>query len=201
MTPFIQQLLKQSKSFNPGGVTLNLCHSCSQLARAALKDGDQWKRRQTCKSGSSDLSLYCVSLPSPRFHCESDGKAESSQEEWSALGKTHHLWHTLTHFLWSLFSWDSQGKNAFKWKWLCSCFDREEGMDKRRSELRRSVILVSLSYYNSLVCVNNDVVRCENYFLCIFGKFCVQMTSWKQNAAVQSQSFFAFHSFYWRLLL
>lgn len=54
----------ESKSFIPGGVTLNLSHSCSQLTRAALKDVDQWKRRQTCES---DLSLYCVSLPSPPF--------------------------------------------------------------------------------------------------------------------------------------
>ncbi len=102
-----------------------------------------------------------------------------------------------------------------------------------------SVILVSLSYYNSLfifqlnfififsdflfilvqvsgilLCVYlnkvpnfyfsfsvDNNVRCENCFLCICGKFCVQMTSLIQNAAVQSQSFFVFRSFYWRLLL
>lgn len=139
MTPFIHQLLQQRA--NP--LTLGVWHSTFATAevswpRQHWKTWISEKQRQLCESGSSDLSLYCVSLPSPRFYCESDREAESSQEEWYALGKSLNFWRTLTHFLWSVFLRLTK-KNAFKWKWLCSCFDCKEGKvsHERESELKR----------------------------------------------------------------
>lgn len=86
VTPFIQPLLQQRA--NP--LTPGVWHS-TFTAAAVSWPGRRWKmkisekRRQTGESGFSDPSLYCASLPSPRFYCESDRGADL--QEWCGLGE------------------------------------------------------------------------------------------------------------------